>query len=199
MLSLSSVHLVSVSGNQVINSNTVWSGSIIVDSTVTVTSGSTLTIADNAEVNVTEDVSIIVEGTLVIESSNNSIPHIFGSFRYPTSDRPIWQGIQIVSSGSLLIDDVLIEYARGGFDIAGTATISPNSEPMASHVQIGWNLDGGSLTVPESSSLNCNDAASSCLSIKSSSVSIPEVNSTNSSSIVFEQSYDERRRYCFNT
>ena len=78
---------------------------------------------DNAEVNVTEDVTIIVEGTLIIESSINSIPHIFGSFRYPTSDRPIWQGIQIVS-GSLLIDDVLIEYARG-FDIAGSATISP--------------------------------------------------------------------------
>ena len=185
MLSLSSIHLVSVSGNQVITSNTVWSGSVIVDSTVTVTPGSTLTIADNAEVNVTEDVTIIVEGTLVIESSNNSIPHIFGSFRYPTSDRPIWQGIQVVSGGSLLIDDVLIEYARGGFDIAGSATISPNSKPMASHVQIGWNLDGGSLTVPESSSLNCNDAASSCLSIKSSSVTLPEVNSTNSSSIVF--------------
>ena len=168
MLSLSSVNLVSVSGNQIITSNTVWSGSIIVDSTVTVASGSTLTISDNAEVNVTEDVTIIVEGTLIIESSSNSIPHIFGSFRYPTSDRPIWQGIQIVSSGSLLIDDVLIEYARGGFDIAGSATISPNSEPMARHVQIGWNLDGGSLTVPESSSLNCNDAASSCLSIKSS-------------------------------
>ena len=48
MLSLSSIHLVSVSGNQVITSNTVWSNSIIVDSTVTVTLGSTLTIADNA-------------------------------------------------------------------------------------------------------------------------------------------------------
>ena len=184
MLSISPVHFVSVSGNQVITSDTIWAGPVIVDSTVTINSGTTLTIADNAEVNVTEDVSIIVEGTLVIESSSNSIPHIFGSFRYPTSDRPIWQGIQILSSGSLLIDNVLIEYARGGFDIAGSATISPNSEPMVNHVQIGWNLDGGSLIVPQSSSLNCNDAASSCLSIKSSSVTIPEVNSTNSSSIV---------------
>ena len=142
MLSISSVHFVSVSGNQVITSDTIWAGPVIVDSTVTINSGTTLTIADNAEVNVTEDVSIIVEGTLVIESSSNSIPHIFGSFRYPTSDRPIWQGIQILSSGSLLIDNVLIEYARGGFDIAGSATISPNSEPMLTMFRLDGILTG---------------------------------------------------------
>ncbi len=185
LLSLSSASLITVSGNQTITSNTVWSGPVSVDSTVTIASGATLTISNNAEVNITEDVSIIVEGTLVIESSTSSIPHIFGSFRYPTSDRPVWQGIQVINGGSLQVDDVLVEYARGAFDIAGTATISPNSNPMVNHSQIGWNLDGGSISVPESSSLNCNDAASSCLSIASSSVSIPEVNSSHSSSIVF--------------
>jgi len=185
LLSISSAPLIAVSGSQVITSNTVWSGSVSVDSPITIASGATLTIADNAEINVTQDVTIIVEGTLVIESSSNSIPHIFGSFRYPTSDRPIWQGIQVVSGASIQIEDVLIENARGAFDIAGSATILPNSEPMASHVQIGWNLDGGTLTVPESSSLNCNDAASSCVSIKSSSATIPEINSSHSSSIVF--------------
>ncbi len=185
MLSISTAPFLVVSGNQIITSNTVWSNSISVDSTVTVTSGTTLTISDNAEINITQDVAIIVEGNLVIESSVNSIPHIYGSFRYPTSDKPIWQGIQIASGGSLNVDNVLIEYARGAFDIAGSVVVSSNSEPMTSHVQIGWNLDGGTLSVPDSSSLNCNDAASSCLSIKSSSATIPEINSSNSSSIVF--------------
>ena len=183
-LSLSTAPFITVSGNQVITSDTVWSGSMTVDTSVTVSSGTTLTISDDADVNITQDIAIVVEGTLVIESSTNSTPHLYGSFRYPTSDRPIWQGIQIVNGGSLVVGDVLIEYARGAFDIAGTATISSESSPMARHVQIGWYIDGGSISVPIDSSLNCDDAASSCLAVKSASVSVPEVNSTHSSSIV---------------
>ena len=183
-LSLSTTPLIAVSGSQVIASDTVWSGSITVDSGITVASGATLTISDDAVVNVTQDITIVVEGTLVIESSSNSTPHLYGSFRYPTSDRPIWQGIQVLNGGSMVIGDVLIEYARGAFDIAGTATVSANSSPIARHVQIGWYIDGGSISVPIDSSLNCDDAASSCLSLKSSSVSVPEVNATHSSSIV---------------
>ena len=123
MLSLSTTPLLAVSGSQVIASDTVWSGSITVDSGITVASGATLTISDDAVVNVTQDITIVVEGTLVIESSSNSTPHLYGSFRYPTSDRPIWQGIQVLNGGSMVIGDVLIEYARGAFDIAGTATV----------------------------------------------------------------------------
>lgn len=184
MMSLSTTPLISVSGSQVIASDTVWSGSVTVDTGITIAPGAVLTISDDADVNVTQDITIVVEGTLVIESSTNSTPHIYGSFRYPTSDRPIWQGIQVANGGSLVFGDVLVEYARGAFDIMGSATVSPNSVPMTRHVQIGWLIDGGSISVPNDSSLNCDDAASSCLSLKSSSVSIPEVNSSHSSAIV---------------
>ncbi|MFL2978803.1 MAG: hypothetical protein ACJZ59_07105 [Candidatus Thalassarchaeaceae archaeon] len=183
-LGLSAAPILSVTASQNITSNTVWSGSHVVDQAVIVAQGATLTIAAGADIEVSEDVTITIQGNLVIEGTENNPSEIYGTFRYPTSDRPVWQGFRVDSSGSAVIGQSSITHSRGGFDVAGDLSITAGMNPLVEGAQIGYRIDGGSLSVPSDSSLRCTDSAIACLSLASTSAEVPLVEATNSSAIV---------------
>ena len=183
-LGLSTVPMLSVNASQTITTNTVWSGSHVVDQSITIAQGATLTIAAGADIDVKEDVAITIQGNLVIEGTEANPSEIYGTYRYPTSDRPVWQGFRVDSTGSAIIGQSVITHSRGGFDVAGDLSISSGMSPLVEGAQIGYRIDGGSMSVPSDSSLRCSDSAIACLSLASTSIETPLVEAVNSSAIV---------------
>ena len=183
-LGLSAGPILSVTASQNITNNTVWSGSHVVDQAVTVAQGATLTIAAGADIDISEDIAIIIQGNLVIEGTEGNPSEIYGTFRYPTSDRPVWQGFRIDPSGSAIVGQSVITHSRGGFDVAGDLSISSGMNPLVEGAQIGYRIDGGTISVPTDSSLRCSDSAIACLSLTSTSLEVPLVEAVNSSAIV---------------
>ena len=175
--------ILNVTASQNITTNTVWSGSQVVDQAVTVAQGATLTIAAGADIDISEDITIIIQGNLVIEGTEENPSEIYGTFRYPTSDRPVWQGFRVDSSGSAIIGQSVITHSRGGFDVAGDLSITSGMSPLVEGAQIGYRIDGGTMSVPSDSSLRCSDSAIACLSLTSTSVEVPLIEAVNSSSI----------------
>ena len=183
-LGLSAGPILSVTASQNITNNTIWSGSHVVDQAVTVAQGATLTIAAGADIDISEDIAIIIQGNLVIEGTEGNPSEIYGTFRYPTSDRPVWQGFRIDPSGSAIVGQSVITHSRGGFDVAGDLSISSGMNPLVEGAQIGYRIDGGTISVPTDSSLRCSDSAIACLSLTSTSLEVPLVEAVNSSAIV---------------
>ena len=84
----------------------------VVDQAVTVAQGATLTIAAGADIDISQDITIIIQGNLVIEGTEENPSEIYGTFRYPTSDRPVWQGFRVDTSGSAIIEISDYTFAR---------------------------------------------------------------------------------------
>ena len=107
--------------NSTISSDTNWSGTIILDSDIIVSSGSTLTIEPNTIVDGGDGFAIEVYGTLVAESS------YFFSSAQPTAQsshgQGLWQGLVIKSGGSATITDVEIQNTNVGIKSEGTLIV----------------------------------------------------------------------------
>ena len=107
--------------NSTISSDTNWSGTIILDSDIIVSSGSTLTIEPNTIIDGGDGFAIEVYGTLVAESS------YFFSSAQPTAQsshgQGLWQGLVIKPGGSATITDVEIQNTNVGIKSEGTLIV----------------------------------------------------------------------------
>ena len=107
--------------NSTISNNTNWSGTIILDSDIVVSSGSTLTIEPNTIVDGGNGFTIEVYGTLIAESS------YFYSSAQPTAQsshgQGLWQGLVIKPGGSATITDVDIHNTNVGIKSEGALIV----------------------------------------------------------------------------
>ncbi len=105
------------SADSVINSDTDWSGEIILSGNVTVANGTTLTIQPGTTIDAKE-YWISVEGTLNANDVffNSSIP----SLTQGSHGAGLWVGLEIAANGHANLQNVIIENAEIGVLVEGT-------------------------------------------------------------------------------
>ena len=79
-------------GGVVYTTDQTWSGEMSLGEDVTIANGATLTIQAGTHLNVTEDVTITIDGDLEIQGSAEEPVEIWGSWIADTSIQARWQG-----------------------------------------------------------------------------------------------------------
>jgi len=148
------------------------------DEDVTIANGATLSIESGTQINVTEDVTISIEGDLDILGTATEPVTIWGSWVAETSIQARWQGFLLASGSSASVVHANISDSRGGFDIESGASLSIESTTLVDTIIGVWvkgTLSGEGFT--------CESAATSCLRVDGSAI-LNDVSSTHSSEVI---------------
>ena len=101
MISIVPITQIGINSAETITTSVKWSGTKEIDNDIIIKSGAQLTIEDGTIVNINADISISVEGSLIIEGIGldgvNFISNI--SQQSELGSKSTWEGIQIQSSG----------------------------------------------------------------------------------------------------
>ena len=162
----------------VYTSDQTWSGNITLDEDVIVASGATLTIESGTQINVTEDVTITMNGDLDIQGTSESQVEIWGSWVADTSIQARWQGFLLNPGSSANVVNAQISDSRGGFDVESGATLNIGTTNFTDPIIGVWNK--GTLS---GDGINCNTATTSCLRVDGSAT-LSEVKSMLSAEVV---------------
>jgi len=155
-----------------------WSGNMSLGEDVTIANGATLTIQAGTQLNVTEDVTITIEGDLEIQGTAGEPVEIWGSWIANTSIQARWQGF-LLDSGSLsTVSHANISDSRGGFDVESGATLAIDTTNLTDTIIGVWakgTLSGDGFA--------CDTATTSCLRVDGVA-SLTDVTSTLSAEVV---------------
>ena len=103
-----------------VNSETTWSGSVVLNGNVTVANGTTLTISSSTTIDGTADHWIRIEGTLIAQDAT------FFSSQTPLTQGShgagLWVGLHISSTGHAVLNNVTIDNAKTAVRNEGTLT-----------------------------------------------------------------------------
>ncbi|MEE2812308.1 MAG: hypothetical protein VX627_04700 [Candidatus Thermoplasmatota archaeon] len=162
----------------VYTSDQTWSGNMTLDDNIIIASGATLTIESGTQINVTEDITITMNGDLDIQGTSESPVEIWGSWVAETSIQARWQGFLLNPGSSANVVSTHISDSRGGFDVESGATLNIAATNFTDTIIGVWNK--GTLS---GDGLNCNTATTSCLRVDGSAT-LSEVNSMISAEVV---------------
>ena len=93
-----------------VNTETTWSGAVVLDGNVTVANGTTLTIASGTTIDGGDDHWILIEGTLSATDA-----HFFSSqtpLTQGSHGAGLWVGLHVGSTGHAVLDNVIIDNAK---------------------------------------------------------------------------------------
>ena len=148
-----------------INSNTTWTGNVTVDENILVAAGRTLTIDEGANITVTGDYLITVDGTIQI-SGSESKPVVVTNNNNPIgagSNTGWWDGFRVNTGGS--IDASWATFSRGRRMIESFGQVTLDDVTIEnSH----FGVETSSLTSLDG--FHCSNIDFTCLSILPSSV-----------------------------
>ena len=122
----------------VYTSDQSWSGNMTLDDDVTIASGATLTIEAGTLLNVTEDVTITIDGDLEIQGTVADPVAIWGSWVAETSIQARWQGFLLNSGSSADVAHAEISDSRGGFDVESGSSLSIASTNLTDTIIGVW-------------------------------------------------------------
>ena len=162
----------------VYTSDQFWSENMTLDDDVTIATGAMLTIEAGTQINVTEDVTITIEGDLEILGTSTEPVTIWGSWVAETSIQARWQGFHLDSGSSTTVEHANISDSRGGFDLESGASMSIQSTTLIDNIIGVWAK--GSLS---GEGLACESATTSCLRVDGT-VNLDEVSSTHSAEVI---------------
>ena len=162
----------------VYTSDQLWSENMTLDDDVTIATGAMLTIEAGTQINVTEDVTITIEGDLEILGTSTEPVTIWGSWVAETSIQARWQGFHLDSGSSTTVEHANISDSRGGFDLESGASMSIQSTTLIDNIIGVWAK--GSLS---GEGLACESATTSCLRVDGT-VILDEVSSTHSAEVI---------------
>lgn len=165
-------------GEVVHTTDQTWSGNISLNHDVTISASATLTIEAGTRVNVTDDVTITIDGNLLIQGIESNPVVIWGSWIAETSIQARWQGFLLNPGSSGIVSNAEISDSRGGLDIESGATLTIDNTTFTDNMIGVWAK--GTLS---GQGFGCNSAAISCLRVDGSAA-LTSVNSTLSSEVV---------------
>ena len=155
-----------------------WSGNMSLGEDATITSGATLTIEAGTHLNVTEDVTITIDGDLDIQGTSEEPVIIWGSWVAETSIQARWQGFLLTSGSSGTVSHADISDSRGGFDVESGSTLVIQSTNLTDSVIGVWakgDVSGDGFV--------CESATTSCLRVDGTAT-LTDVTSTLSAEVV---------------
>ena len=156
----------------------IWSGNMSLDDNVTIANGATLTIQAGTHLNVTEDVTITIEGDFEIQGTPEEPVEIWGSWIADTSIQARWQGFNLTSGSSASVVHTNISDSRGGFDVESGATLAIDSTILTDTIIGVWakgTLSGDGFA--------CHSATTSCLRVDGTAT-LTDVTSSLSAEVV---------------
>ena len=162
----------------VYNSDQSWSGNMTLGDDVTIASGATLTIEAGTQLNVTEDVTITIDGDLDVQGTAVDPVTIWGSWVADTSIQARWQGFLLNSGSSADVAHAEISDSRGGFDVESGASLSIESTNLTATIIGVWAK--GSVS---GNGFSCDSATTSCLRVDGTTI-LTRVESSNSAEVV---------------
>ena len=127
MISIVPITQIGINGAETITTSVKWSGTKEIDNDIIIKSGAQLTIEDGTTVNINSDISISVEGSLIIEGTGldgvNFISNI--SQQSELGSKSTWEGIQIQSTGIAEISGMSLNGSRNAIytDNGGTLNL----------------------------------------------------------------------------
>ena len=120
LASFSALLLPAEAADTTVNSETTWSGSVVLNGNVTVANGTTLTISSSTTIDGTADHWIRIEGTLIAQDAT------FFSSQTPLTQGShgagLWVGLHISSTGHAVLNNVTIDNAKTAVRNEGTLT-----------------------------------------------------------------------------
>jgi len=137
----------------VITKDTIWTlvdSPIVLSNNVTVNPGATLTIEPGVEVRFGGDFSLIVNGAIVANGTEER------NIQFTTNDPSttiLWQTIEISSTQSSLFSNCIVEYGTSGITM-DNGLLDVQNSVIQSNSENGITLNGGSLTVQNSELAN---------------------------------------------
>ena len=179
----------------VVDKDETWINQVTLNDNLTIISGAELTLSAGTHLEISGDHWIEVGGVLRIEGTQTN-PVIINSsvtpFQYVNStghvysygSAGLWEGINVVGGGSVIISNATIENARSAFEIAASATGTFTNVTMStSYRGIG---NSGTVDVYEVSCVdisydciyNNNDLTVDILSVTSSTTAISQSSTT---------------------
>ncbi len=162
----------------VYTSDQTWSGEISLGEDVTIANGATLTIQAGTHLNVTEDVTITIEGYLEIQGSTEEPVEIWGSWIVDTSIQARWQGFHLTSGSSSTVSHTNISDSRGGFDVESGTTLDIDSTILTDTIIGVW-----AKGTVSGDGFACHSATTSCLRVDGAAT-LTDVTSTLSAEVV---------------
>tara|TARA_B110000438_G_scaffold302206_1_gene359212 strand:- start:4199 stop:8878 length:4680 start_codon:yes stop_codon:yes gene_type:complete len=156
----------------------IWSENMTLGENVTISNGATLTIQAGTHLNITEDVTITIEGDLEIQGTAVEPVEIWGSWVAETSIQARWQGFLLEPGSSSDVSHAEISDSRGGFDVEASASLTIESTQLRDTIIGVWakgSISGDGFT--------CESATTSCLRVDGTA-SLTGVTSTLSAEVV---------------
>ena len=155
-----------------------WSGNMSLDEDVTIANGATLTLQAGTHLNVTEDVTITIEGDLEIQGTAGEPVEIWGSWIADTSIQARWQGFLLDPGSSSTVSHTNISDSRGGFDVESGATLDIDTTNLTDTTIGVWAK--GSIS---GDGFACQSSTTSCLRVDGAAT-LTDVTSTFSAEVV---------------
>lgn len=159
-------------------SDQTWSGNLSLDEDVVIDTGATLVIQSGTQINVTEDITITIRGSLQIQGTPEAPVDIWGSWVAETSVQARWQGFLLTSGSISTVAHAMVSDSRGGFDVEQGATLTIESTHFTDSIIGVWNK--GSIT---GSGFECLSATTSCLRVDGTA-NLDTISSTTSAGVV---------------
>ena len=162
----------------VYTSDQTWSGNMSLDEDVVIASGATLLIESGTYINVTEDITITIQGNLQIQGTTEAPVTIWGSWFAENSVQARWQGFLLDSGSVTSVLHAMISDSRGGFDAESGASLTIESTHFTDSMIGVWNK--GSMT---GAGFECQSATTTCLRVDGTA-NLDTVTSSNSAGVV---------------
>ena len=155
-----------------------WSGNLSLSQDVVIASGVTLVIQSGTHINITEDITITIQGNLQIQGTPEAPVIIWGSWVAETSVQARWQGFLLNAGSISTVTHAMISDSRGGFDVESGADLTLESTHFIDPIIGVWNK--GSLA---GAGLECQSATTSCLRVDGTA-NLNTVSSATSAAVV---------------
>ena len=141
-------------------SDQTWSGNMSLDHDVVIASGATLVIQSGTHINMTEDITITIQGNLQIQGTPEAPVVMWGSWIAETSVQARWQGFLLDSGSISTVIHAMISDSRGGFDVESGADLTIESTHFTDSIIGVWNKGSTS-----GAGFECQSATTSCLRV----------------------------------
>ncbi len=160
VISILPITKIDINKAETITTSVKWSGVKEINDDIIIKSSAQLTIEDGTIININSDVSISVEGTLIVEGSGLDSVKIIANISQQSELglKSHWEGIEIQSTGTAEINGLSLNGSRSGISTASGATMVVSNSTISDSTQGIVNLG-----ISEVTNLYCVNIQNSCI------------------------------------
>ena len=185
VISIIPINKIGINSAETIEGSVKWSGIKDIDDNVIIKAGATLTIEDGATININSDISISVEGMLIIEGTISNGVNIVANILQQSElgSKSSWEGIIIQGTGVAEINGLNLNGSRNAIFADSGSVLDIGNTTISNSISGIVNLG-----TSEINGLNCEFIQNNCLENEGDMTSI-DVNS-NYSGVLLEHKGD---------